>query len=267
MRTASSRPRILRLWVLVSLVAFFTLGPLAPVAFAIPAKVQECVFGSGVSGTTNPCTFVSTVTSGNLVVCFGILSPGTTETVTFTDTATSPSNTYTNTSYTKDTLTPTTTMLSYSPNVNGGFTVVTATWSAAQNRRDIGCLEVSGLATSSPADGFSANYQTALTATGANVITSNSITPTQNGDFLVGFTHNTDLNCIAVTAGTTVAWTMDTTANCNPRIEYLVQTTAASVAATFGKDNASSLKFVTAIQAFKAASTVDVTKFRLRVNP
>src|SRR6266403_966492 len=95
-----------------------------------------------------------------------------------------------------------------------------------------------GLASADPNDGTTGQAQSAV-ATGANNVTSTAITTTVNGDLILGASSDTaslTANSLGTSpnAFTNINTASNSTAIFSLRFEYFVQTTAASIAATFG---------------------------------
>ena len=206
--------------------------------------VQECHNGTGAPGTTTTCTFGSSVTTGNTVICAAAGGPDATATWTLSDTA---SNTYTSSeTYYTDTTSNYRLRSSYSQGVTGGFTVVTVTWSTSVTGKDIVCHEVSGVS-ASPGDGYVGQYQTSV-ASGTDTVSSTAITTTANGDYIFGASYGSDLSCINQNAGT--GYTGVTLTGCVVLSEYQIQTSAGSIAATFSPVCCTQ-RYLSVIQALK----------------
>jgi hypothetical protein len=122
--------------------------------------------------------------------------------------------------------------------------------------------EFSGIAAlANPLDGHASNDQVFTQNQTTNAITSTAFTPTQSGDLIYGGTVNSNNNDQA-TAGTgfTFAGNDSAGAGTVPVItEFLVQGTAASIAATF-TDTTGSDSWSTFVMAFKAAAGGGGTK-------
>ena len=233
-----------------------------PPAQAATAKVQSCNTKVNTSDTTITCTFASSVTVGNLVICAASAATNTV-TITPSDTAT---NGYTSqTSYDDTAGTLARLYNFYAKNIAGAFTVLTVTYSSAVTIRAVYCDEVSGADTTAPADGINGNYQASNGDTSTDAITSNTITPSASGDYLFGASIDSDQNCIALNAGT--GWSGTPLTECNQiRQEYWPNKSGTSAQAATFTHPGGTTSFVTSIQAFKAATSVDTTKFRLRIN-
>lgn len=122
----------------------------------------------------------------------------------------------------------------YECNAAGGTPTITITASAS-TAVDVVIYEVQGNATSACIDGHTGQGQTSP-GTGANGITSTTVTPTNNGVFFMGGTMSQCCTPPTVTAGTSVAWTNTQTVNDTQTqltTEEFAQATAAALAATF----------------------------------
>lgn len=115
-----------------------------------------------------------------------------------------------------------------------GANTVTVTWAASLEFFILSVREFSGNAATSPCESGTGQFQ--ASPTGTNSITSTALTPAENGALIVGFTQNTNDTTSTVAGGTgftaqTAIQTSGTTQY--GRGEFLEQTTAASIAATF----------------------------------
>ena len=123
----------------------------------------------------------------------------------------------------------------YYPNHAGGSTTVTVTWSGNVNYCSVTAVELSGAHASTPFDQVVYNAQEPP-GTGTDNITSTALTPSTDNCILLGFSQDT----INLSTGTFVAGTDFTESIASTTfggflymLEYYVQTTAASKAATF----------------------------------
>lgn len=203
----------------------------------------------GASGVSESVVFPSNIGAGHLISC-AVTWVTTTSTIsTFRD--------GNSTNYAAgDTFTDGTagTMSLFSlANSSGGANpkTVTVTWGVDPGAGSLTCQEISGVAISSPID-VHAIVATAQVSpgTGANAVTSPSVTPGQNGEYIYAATFDSSTNAITFTAGTTVAYTGTGTNGSWFYSEYFVQSTAAALAGTFTV-NITGGHLVTAIVTFK----------------
>jgi len=137
-----------------------------------------------------------------------------------------------------------------------GTPTVTVTFTITPNSRRVIVAAYSGLA--NPAvDGTAGNWQSAP-GTGANAVTSTAITPSQDGDLIMGYTQDSGGGG-NISAGTN--FTGRNALEAILRLEDLVQGTAASIAATFTQAAPDGAK-ITHIVAFKAAAAAGGTPQR-----
>ena len=195
---------------------------LAGAANATIARVQG-VSGFTSSGVTATAT-LSALTAGNTVIGCVVHGSG-----NALNTVSDGTNSYTILTgsafagYQED--------LFYKENVSGGPTVITATL-ASGSQINIVADEFSGVSTSAATDGSA--FGTVNFVSGTNSFTSGNLspTPTHNGDLIYGCAST--LSGANLSAGTSAAFTLavnDTTHHAFS--EYIIQTTAASIAATF----------------------------------
>jgi hypothetical protein len=215
------------------------------------AHVQSKGVDSGAgSGTTQAITFSAAVGSGNLV-CGIISCAGGFVLNSVTD---DKSNSYTILDHVSD---PTgqENWSFYLGNITNGPTTVTANFNGTVGFRAMTVDEFSGIAAlANPLDGHASNDQVFTQNQTTDAITSTAFTPTQSGDLIYGGTVNSNNNDQA-TAGTGFTFAGNDTAGAGtvPVItEFLVQGTAASIAATF-TDTTASDSWSTFVMAFKAA--------------
>lgn len=145
-------------------------------------------------------------------------------------------------------------------NITGGPTVITLILSNVVQFLVILADEYSGVAASAdPRDGHVGNYQ-ATPGTGADALTSTSITTTTNGDLIYGSTCLGSGQNGPLTAGTGYTKRRDTTSDPFVAItasEDQVQGAAGSIAATFTQPNAGgTITFITAIKPLAGAATL-----------
>lgn len=201
-------------------------------------------------GTLTLSCPLSAVTSGNFVwgTFYTDFTPG--DAITVVDNASPTPNVYN--------VTPLTTgatglMMYWRGNVTGAPTSIIGTDSSLHGNWVTTCEEWSGVnSASDPHDGTTpaGNIQ-ATPGTGANGITSSSITTTTNGDLILGVTANTSSGTAVVTAGTGFALT-GTSYNANIAATFLeqqTQSTAGAISATFTQAAANSaITFVLAVK-------------------
>lgn len=135
----------------------------------------------------------------------------------------------------------------YCLNITNGPTRITATVSSSTQFSTIVVDGFSGVLASGAFDGGAANVQLTIPPA-ANTITSTAITPTANGDLIIGATVSLG-GSGSLAAGT--GFTAGVNSSPDFFSEYLVQTTAGSVAATF--TNSTTEGFITGVMAFKHA--------------
>lgn len=142
----------------------------------------------------------------------------------------------------KSTITETTDLIKITQfelgNIANGPKTITFHFSAATDSCAVVAEFSGGLAAADPNDGTTGQFQAAV-ASGANNVTSTAITTTVNGDLIVGASLD-GASLTAPTAGTSpnaftsIGTASDATTIFGLRLEYFVQTTAGSIAATFG---------------------------------
>ena len=215
------------------------------------AYVQSASISSdGTTSTTVAVTFGSNVTAGNLIALFVVFNSGANIIDTVAD---SLGNTYvladTAVGFAGDSH-----ATYYAKNITGGACTVTVTLTASVGYRSLVVHEASGLDTTAPLDQHVINTQT-TPGTGANAVTSGSVTTTTDGQYIFGATHVNNVGAgVTVTPGTglTGRESIDGGADSAPlESEDLIQTSAGAIAATFTQsvDN----NVTTAIMTFKAA--------------
>jgi hypothetical protein len=191
------------------------------------AMINQTVITPTVA-VTNP------IASGNLY-CGAVIYNSTETLNSITD---DKSNTYN----IKNTTTQTTDLVKISNfvlgNITNGPKTITFHFSAATDSAAVVAEFSGGLAASDPSDGSTGQQQTNVAA-GANNVTTGTFVPTTNGDLILGglCDPNTVTACTVGTspnAFTNVNTASNSTNLAGLRLEYFVQTTAASIAATGG---------------------------------
>jgi hypothetical protein len=187
--------------------------------------------GAGVSGSLMQVT-ISAVGSGNSLV--GVVSGGVGSGQTLTSITDDKGNTYTILDSSVATGAGFATYTFALGNITNGPSTITANWSASVNNWGLAVDEFSGtLANSNPIDNSGAshigNFQTAP-GTGANGATSTAITTVANGCAIWGATIDHSGTANNATAGT--GFTLAQTMSIKGITEYLIQSTAGSIAAT-----------------------------------
>lgn len=208
--------------------------------------VQSPTAATGFSGTTLALAFGSNVTAGSMLCAHINATHG------VSGVADSRSQTYTAAVSVTDGATYTLATY-YFLNTTGGACTVTVTFAGAITYASLQVAEYSGIATSAALDQFASNSQTAP-GTGANAITSGSVTPTTNGQLILGWTTALTVGAGTVSAGT--GFTGRVNVFGDTLFEDQVQGTAGAIAATFTGTNAAS-DYITLISTYKelAAST------------
>lgn len=208
--------------------------------------VQSPTAATGSSGTTLALAFGSNVTAGSMLCAHIYANHG------VSGVADSRSQTYTAAVSVTDGSTFTLATY-YFLNTTGGACTVTVTFAGAITYASLQVAEYSGIATSAALDKFASNSQTAP-GTGANAITSGSVTPTTNGQLILGWTTALTVGAGTVSAGT--GFTGRVNVFGDTLFEDQVQGAAGAIAATFTGTNAAS-NYTTLISTYKelAAST------------
>jgi hypothetical protein len=215
----------------------------------VPAYVQGLTHeNGGTASTTVATTLASTVGVGNAVfVFFFITSP----TATVTNVTDDKGNTYTAVGAQTDVNVASRTFTYYALNVSNSPKTITATYSTSLPFSGMLVDEYSGIAAVSALDGNGSLSQKGLGTSGANDIKSNAFTTTANGDLIWGASVNIS-GSAGFTAGT--GFTLRTnSADLIYQSESQVQTTAGSIAATFGNADSVNEEFNTMMMAFKHA--------------
>lgn len=188
-----------------------------------------------VTGQTFSVTLTNPVTSGNLVVGSFLVD----DSCTITSIKDNKTNTYTQKSPQDDATNLIRSTLFELGNITNGPQTVSITISGAPCNGAMTLAEFSGGAASSdPSDGTTGQFQASVAA-GANNQTSTAIITTTNGDLIVGNGVD-DLTATAPSAGTSpnaftsITTAVNTTNISGMRLEYFVQSSSGSIAATFG---------------------------------
>lgn len=215
------------------------------------AFVQSKSATNDASATTLPVTFTSNVAAGNLIVV--AVHWGVTASEALTSVTDGLGNTYTEIGNCRrfdasggDGTGFEITMY-YAKNIAGGACTVTANYPAARSFRRIFVMEGSGLDTAAPLDQSTGQAQ-AAPGTGANAVTSGSVTTVANGEWIVGTT-TSDTGANTPSGGT--GFTRREAVGFGA-IEEQVQAVAGSIAATFTFGAAD--RAVTSVATFKAAA-------------
>jgi hypothetical protein len=220
--------------------------------WASVAHVQ-CATGTWSSGTTYTTSI--TATNGNLLaVAAQILGSSSTDLVSSgVGAITDGTNTYTLLDTIDDTGGGTRharLATYYAKNITGGSLTVTTTLSGSgvTISKTFVC-EVSGADTSSPLDQHTMAEQYPVTTSTDN-LTSGSVTTTANGEYVFGAGCQGTLNTATPAAGT--GFTSGASSS-NCRVEYQIQSSSGSIAATFTPGESTDGYFA-AVATFKAAS-------------
>lgn len=214
------------------------------------AYVQSAELKENTGATTIAVTLTG-VTAGNLLVAYAEM--GENNTIVLSD---DKGNTWANidTVDSDDVFAPYKLRTAYAKNVNSGTTVITATFGVSSDRRAIVVHEVSGCDTTAPLDQHTAQLQTSP-GTGTDAISSGAITPSVDGCYLFGCSALPEWTSpIAAGTGFTQRQTENDGKPCYCT-EDKVQTTAASIAATFTGVAGGTTKYLSAIVAFKPAGS------------
>ncbi len=223
-------------------------------SFAANAFVQAQILGTdGTTATTIAATFSTAVTSGNLVA--GACMWGSANTSDLTSVTDNQSNTYTIVRSIADAGDGQSAATFYRANVTNAPTTVTCNLAASLPYRGISIHEVSGADTSAPL-GVETGQTQQSPGTGANALTSGSVTTTTNGEYIYGVSFNdgdlgTGSSDFAPGTGFTERSEHLTTTELSLASEDQIQTSAGSIAATFTL--ARNFSHITFIMTFKAA--------------
>lgn len=214
-------------------------------AVAAPVVVQNKSAFTGGASSTPAVTMDSGLSAGNLYL-LGVFIIGSTTTNLSSVSGCGETWTVVTTLHgTTDSL-----GVAYAPNGTGGCSTITATLSAGNNA-SLFAYEVSGIATSTPAEG-SAPFcnETVAPGSGTDAIVTPSITTATAGDFIWGMFI---ADAAGLTAGTGYT-NIDLTGGGNTAgAEYLIQSAAGAITAT-ATGTAGSNHYPGCILAFKASS-------------
>ena len=215
-----------------------------PSASSVPQWVNNiCKTTSYISSNTVACTMTNPVGSGHMVACWtkenatAAVSSVTDDkgnTQTLVDNANNDGSLF---------------QSSYRLNITNGPQTFTATFASAVGVQGISCDEFSGVATTLALDVHAMTPQSAV-GTGANAISSASVTTTAAGELIVAATFDVGNGSATISAGT--AFTLrqnDTSGGVHSATESLVQSAAGSVAGTF--TGASADDWVIGVMTFK----------------
>jgi len=135
------------------------------------------------------------------------------------------------------------------PNITNGPQTITASISSGTAQyASLIADEFSGVATSSPLDG----HTFTITASTTSPMSSGNITPSANGDLIYGSYVNFTNWGMMAGSGFVITEQEPTPGNASVGCEYLIQGTAAAIAATFTCTNGDNT--ACAVRAFKAAA-------------
>lgn len=227
------------------LLAFVWCSP----TWAAPAHVQSPTAATAFSGTSINLAYGSNVTAGGLLVCYIYANHG------ISTVADSRSQTFTAAVNVTDNATYSLAIFYYA-NTTAGADTVTVIFAGAITYASLQCSEYSGVATSSPLDKFASNSQTDP-GTGANAVTSGSVTTTTDGQLIVGWSSALVVGTETITAGT--GFTGRTNVFGDTLHEDQVQTSAGAIAATFTNSLATADN-ITLIATFKAQAAASTCK-------
>jgi len=222
---------------------------LAGQAWAAIANVQSTGYSNDAGGTSTAKAFTSNVTAGNLIVVTGYFGNSAT-------CADSLGNTY-QSGATNGRL-----RMFYAENITGGACTVTVSHDSATYRR-ISIHEYSGAKTSASMD---TSAQSGLVDPGSSATDGNTtpaVTPSANGSLIVGCIINIPWGWTTVNPGTNYTERYDNAADFEA--EDYIQTTAASVAATWTCDNTESYRaamtvFLAAVSSSSIKTVLGVAK-------
>lgn len=216
------------------------------------AYVQAPAAATVFSGTTISLAFGSNVTAGSMLCAHINANHG------ISGVADSRSQTYTSAVNVTDGATYSLATY-YFLNTTGGACTVTVTFAGAVTFASLQVAEYSGVATSSALDKTANNSQTDP-GTAADAITSGSVTPTTDGQLILGWTS------ALVVGGSTVSAGSGFTGRINVFGDILfedqIQTSAGAIAATFTTTSATA-DFITLVSTYKAAAAAGTAPKRL----
>lgn len=209
-------------------------------AWAAPAFVQSNS-NSASSGTTVAVAYSSNLTAGNLItVCINANKGVTSLTDSLGHTYTAATLLTDGSTYAMG--------LYYVPNITGGANTVTLTLNGAVTYAHAEIHEYSGVATTSPLDQTTGQFQ-AAPGTGANAVTSGNVTTTTDGQLIFGCTNSLTYGASTVSAGTSFTKRQEVFSD-SPS-EDRVQPSAGLVAATY-TTTAAATNYFTLVGTFKA---------------
>lgn len=231
-------------------IAFFLFGG---ISHAGTAYVKGCTGSNGpVSSIT--CAFTGNVTNGDIIACMGAWDTSRTFT-SFSKT----SGTSTVSSFTQ----PNTVLTSGTNGAQQGYATVSATGTATITLSvgggtatvNVICHDISGGNTTTPLD-VSTQQNQSSSLSGANAVTSGTVTTTVNGDYLFGWCWDIGGNASSIAAGT--GFTIRDQISVGGRTtESEVQSTAGSgTAATFTTTGGTSDTWQNGVMAFQVAAAV-----------
>jgi hypothetical protein len=235
------------------------------------------VQGKGAFSTTPvatlSATFSAAVASGD-TVC-GLVSFGHAASSALTSVTDNKSNTYNLETLTFDSTNDQDVIAFSLSNITNGPTVITANFTNAEGGQSIIIDEFSGCATAASDErdlpAAAGNFQN-TPGTGTNAVTSPSRTTVTNGDLLYGATSNNAGDDTTLTAGT--GFTLTGTSSgvsgntaAMLKSEWMVQTTAGAVAATFtNSPSADRVTFLIPIKAGATAAAVTLGRSSNRIH-
>jgi len=211
-----------------------------------------------VTSSANATAVLTSVTAGNLILCYLAAFPGSTVTATCTD---SVSNTYTQLFGQQDTTTGMMVFGWYAKNVTGGTLTVTADPAGASSDITIVAIEVSGLDTVTPLD------QNATPARGNSTAPSVAVTTsTANEGYFGMFSHDGTDRTLTEAGG----WTLiseDEGGSTHMPISVIWKTAAAGTITASWTVGTGAVNWVAGLSSFKEAAGVAALPFRPRRVP
>jgi hypothetical protein len=214
------------------------------------AFVQSKHTAQDASGSSVAVTLTNNVAAGNLLIVFVWWNDATTA----INSVTGNGNTFTQIG-TTHVFNVTSSAMFYAKNVAGGATTLTANFSASTPNSQIFAHEASGCDTSAPLDQSSDDEQVGP-GSGANAVTTSAKTTVANGEYIIGAFYDSNGQGGTLTAGTSPnAFTLrETESSFGAMTEDFIQTTAGSIAATFGDTNGGAADTIAWLATFKAAA-------------
>jgi hypothetical protein len=231
----------------ISLGAMEVFPSLALDATATTAYVQSASGNDHWGTASASAPFAANVTAGNAIA---VLCAWTSVSQTLTSVTDSQGNSYTLVDN------PTTgsygrAAMAYAIAQTSGPMTVACRFSSAAMGKSVIVHEISGVNASVPLDGHKMTVRM-NPGTGANALTSGSITTTVSGDYLVGFTFNDSGNLADWNAGTGFTRRQDLRIASYPAAsEDMIQAAPGAVAATFTATTGTIGEFITGILAFR----------------